>query len=367
MERVDILVIGGGVVGLAVAYALSEDHEDVVLVEKEDTFGLHTSSRNSEVIHSGIYYPQNSLKAVLCLRGAELMYDFAKLHDIPFQNCGKLVVASNEAEIPALQKLKENGEKNGVPGLQIIDDKQCRELEPRIKAKKALYVPTAGIINTHTLMQNLEYLAEKRGAFLVYDMNVISIDTLDDGYLINFSNGEIFEARLIINCAGLFSDKIAQMVGLNIKKNKLELHWCKGEYYKISKLKDIKHLVYPVADLKAVSLGIHLTINLLGEARFGPNAYYVTELNYAMDNSFKEDFLKAIEKYIDIDTDLLMPDDCGIRPKLQVEGGDFRDFYIQEESNRGLPNFINCIGIESPGLTAALAIAEKIKKMVDRL
>jgi L-2-hydroxyglutarate oxidase LhgO len=365
MEKVDILVIGGGIIGLAVARTLSEDFEDVVLVEKEESFGRHTSSRNSEVIHSGIYYPQNSKKAKLCLSGSELIYEYAQQRNIPYSKCGKLVVATSEEEVTELLKLKENGEKNGVSGLEIIDAEKCQELEPQVKAVKALFVPTTGIIDTHKLMESLENDAEKNGAFLVYDMEVISIDPLDDGYVVNFGNGEVFEAIHIVNCAGLYSDQIAQMVGINIKRENLQLHWCKGEYFKSNNIKNINHLVYPLPDPKGIFLGIHLTINLRGEVRFGPNAYYLDELNYNMDETYKNEFLKSINKYIDINADKLHRDDCGIRPKLQPKGGDFRDFYIEEESEKGFPNFINCIGIESPGITASLAIAEEVKNLIN--
>jgi L-2-hydroxyglutarate oxidase LhgO len=213
-------------------------------------------------------------------------------------------------------------------------------------------------------MQKLENEAENNGAFIVYDMEVISIDTLEDGYLVNFANGENFEVKAIINCAGLHSDKIAEMVGINIKRENLQLHWCKGEYYKSSKIKDINHLIYPVPDPNGVFLGIHLTINLQDEVRFGPNAYYVNELNYEMDETYKFEFLKAIKNYIKIDEENLQLDDCGIRAKLQEEGGEFRDFYIKEESEKGFPNLINCIGIESPGLTCCLTIAQEVKKLL---
>lgn len=364
MEKVDILIIGGGIIGLAVARTLSEDYEDVVLVEKEETFGRHTSSRNSEVLHSGIYYPQKSKKAKLCVNGLEMIYEYAQIKNIPYSKCGKLVVATSEDEIPELLKLKENGEKNSVVGLEIYDQLKCRELEPQIKAVKALFVPSTGIIDTHTLMEKMESDAEKNGAFIVYDMEVISVDSLIDGYIINFANGEVFEANRIINCAGLHSDEIANMVGIKVKREKLLLHWCKGEYYKSNKIKNINHLIYPLPDPKGIFLGIHLTINLRGEVRFGPNAYYVDELNYNMDDTYKEDFLKAINKYIEVEEETLHLDDCGIRPKLQPKGGDFRDFYIEEESEKGFPNFINCIGIESPGITASMAIAEEVKKLL---
>ncbi|HPR16647.1 MAG TPA: NAD(P)/FAD-dependent oxidoreductase [Candidatus Cloacimonadota bacterium] len=365
MEKVDILIIGAGVIGLAVANALAEDYEDVVLVDAEETFGQHTSSRNSEVIHSGIYYPQKTKKARYCVEGAEMLYAFAERFNIPFKKSGKLVVATSAEEIPALEILKQNGEKNQVKGLEIIDQASCQKLEPQIKAVAALHVPGTGIIDSHNLMQRLESEAEKKGACVVYDMEVISIDTLDEGYLINFSNGEAFEANTVINCAGLHSDEIANMVGINVRREKLVLHWCKGEYFKSSKVKNINHLIYPIPDPKGIFLGIHLCFNLMGDVRFGPNAYFVDELDYMMDETHKDEFLKAITRYIDIDPEYLHPDDTGIRPKLQKEGEAFRDFYIEEESMKGFPNFINCIGIESPGLTACLAIAREVKELVD--
>ncbi len=366
MEQVNILIIGAGVIGLSAAKVLSEEFEDVVVVEKEDSFGRHTSSRNSEVIHSGIYYPQNTLKAKLCVRGAELLYKYCKANDLPFRNCGKLVVATDKDELPALVELKENGERNEVKGLEMIDEKECKSLEPQIKAIRALKVPSTGILDTHKFMQKLESNAEKNDAFICYEMEVTSITKAENGYVVNFTNGEVFQANTIINCAGLFSDEIAEMVGIDIKKENLKIHWCKGEYYKTTKIKDIKHLIYPLPDPKGIFLGIHLTINLNGEVRFGPNAYYLNELNYSMDETYKKDFLLAVNKYVQIDEDNLQLDDCGIRPKLQEEGGEFRDFYIKEESEKGFPNFINTIGIESPGLTACLAIAEEVKKIMNR-
>jgi L-2-hydroxyglutarate oxidase LhgO len=364
MERVNILIIGAGVIGLAVARELSKEFEDVVLIEAEGTFGRHTSSRNSEVLHSGIYYPKDSLKARLCVNGIQELYQYAKVNNIPFKNCGKLIVANNKEELSILEELKTNGEKNGVPNLQIINEFECKKLEPKIMAKYALKVPSTGIMDSHKLMQKLESEAENNGTFIVYEMKVISIDASDDGYVVKFANGEIFEAKTLINCAGLHSDKIAEMVRIDTKKENLQIHWCKGEYYKSSKIKDIDHLIYPVPDPNGVFLGIHLTINLQGEVRFGPNAYYVDELNYEMDETYKTEFLKAIKNYMEINEDNFNLDDCGIRAKLQEEGGKFRDFYIKEESEKGLSNFINCIGIESPGLTCCLTIAKEVRKFI---
>jgi len=364
MEKVNILIIGAGAVGLSIAKVLSVDFEDVVVVETENSFGRHTSSRNSEVIHSGIYYPQNSLKAKFCVEGEKLLYDFCQKNEIPFKNCGKLVVATSEDEIPNLQKLKENGERNGVQGLEIISGEKCLELEPQIKAVKGLFVPSTGIVDTHKLMQNLERVAEENDAFIVYEMEVVSIAKEVDCYSVHFANGEVFEANIVINSAGLFAENIAKMVGMKTKKHKMKIHWCKGEYYKTSKITNINHLVYPLPDPKGIYLGIHLTINMNDEVRFGPNAYYVNDINYAMNESSKPDFLKAINKYIAISEDDLHPDDTGIRAKLQGPKDGFRDFYIRDESDKGFEKFINLLGIESPGLTSCLAIAEYLKDIV---
>ena len=364
MEQVNILIIGAGIIGLAVARELSKEFEDVVLVETEETFGRHTSSRNSEVLHSGIYYPKGSLKAQLCVSGVQELYKYAKENNIPFRNCGKLIVSNNDDELSILEELKKNGEKNGVQDLHIINEVKCKKLEPQMLAKYALKVPSTGIIDSHKLMQKLESEAENNGAFIVYEMKVISIDASIDGYLVKFSNGEVFVAKTLINCAGLFSDKIAEMVGININEENLQIHWCKGEYYKSSKIKNVNHLIYPVPDPNGVFLGIHLTINLQGEVRFGPNAYYIDKLNYEMDESKKAEFLKAINNYININDENFHLDDCGIRAKLQKEGGIFRDFYIKEESEKGFSNFINCIGIESPGLTCCLTIAKEVARLI---
>jgi len=298
------------------------------------------------------------------VQGVDLLYNFVKENDIPFINCGKLVVATCEEEIPELTRLKENGERNGVKDLEIVDQLKCRELEPQIKAIKALKVDSTGILDTHKLMQKLATIAEEQDAFLVYEMEVCSIEKSSNSYIVKFINEEVFEANIVINSAGLYSDKMAQMVGVNIEKHALDLHWCKGEYYKTSKLRDINRLIYPVPT--AISLGIHLTVNLAGDCRFGPNAYYVDEINYAMDEIHKDAFFESIHKYIDVEKDWLQLDDCGIRAKLQKPDEKFRDFYIKEESEKGFPNFINLIGIESPGLTSCLSIAEEVKRILKK-
>ncbi len=364
MENVNILVIGAGVVGLAVARRLSEEFDDVVVVEKEPSFGRHTSSRNSEVIHSGIYYPNNSLKAALCVKGNQMLYDYAAERGVPCERCGKLVVATSDEEKDELIRLQKNGTANGVQNLTIIDGDEVNALEPSVKAIAALKVESTGIIDTHKLMYKMEKDVEANDGFIVYDMRVINI-IMDKGvYNVLFEDGEVFRCRYIVNCSGLYSNDIITMLKLDKDNPELMIQWCKGEYYKTNIKRDIHHLIYPVPDPKGVYLGIHLTKNLNNELRFGPNAYYVDEIDYKFDEQYKSDFHKAINNYLDLDEEELYQDDCGIRPKLQKKGEDFRDFYIKEETDKGYPGLINLIGIESPGLTSALAIAEFVAQLI---
>ncbi len=364
MERVNVLIIGAGVVGLAIAKTLSQKYSNVVIVDKENSFGRHTSSRNSEVMHSGIYYPHGSLKAELCVRGNDLLTCYARENGIPHRVCGKFVVATSEEDVPNLLALHQNGQGNNVQDLCIIEKNRMQELEPQIKAIMGLHVPSTGIIDTHALMKNMEKMVEHYGAFVVYGMDVTGIKKKSDGYLVEFANGDQWHSRILINSAGLFSEAVSRMAGIETESNGLKVYWCKGEYYKTDKVKGIRHLVYPVPDPLGIHLGIHLTINLAGAVRFGPNAYYVDTLDYSMDDRYHNDIFNAVNKYIDVPMDYLHPDDTGIRSKLQGPNQTFRDFYIREESNKGLPNFINLAGIESPGLTSCLAIGEYVANLV---
>ncbi len=364
MEEVDVIIIGAGIVGLAIAEKLSHKYDNIILAEKEESFGRHTSSRNSEVIHSGIYYPKNSLKAKLCVRGVELLYDFVEKYNIPYNNCGKLIVATKRSELTILEELLKKGKNNGVKNLEIVSEKNAKELEPKSKSCGALWVPITGIMDTHKVMKKLEFLAEQNGVTIAYNTEINGIEKQNDDYIISLKD-DVFKlkARILINSAGLWSDKISEMMGIDSEKQNYKLHFCKGEYYKTTKYKNIKHLVYPVPT--DVSLGLHARINLDGELSFGPNAYYVDELNYQMDETYKKDFYKSINKYFYIGMADLILDDCGIRPKLQKEGGEFRDFVISNEKDKNLPNFVNLIGIDSPGLTCCLSIAEYVDKIIE--
>ncbi|MCD4829414.1 MAG: NAD(P)/FAD-dependent oxidoreductase [Candidatus Cloacimonetes bacterium] len=360
MEQVNILVIGAGAVGLSIAHALAAEFEDVVVAEQEESFGRHTSSRNSEVIHSGIYYPQGSRKTELCVRGNNMLYAYCAQHDIPHRRCGKLVVATDAAELPALRELHDNGVRNGVAGLELLDSEACKQRVPQVCAVAGLWAPSTGILDTHTYMKRLADQAEQRGAFIVYDMRAQSIERDGDGWVVRFANGEVFCANVLVNAGGLFCGEVARMAGLDLEQRGLAIHWCKGEYYKTTKLDNIPHLIYPLPDPSGTFLGIHLTINLAGEVRFGPNAWYIDDIDYRFEERWLDEFHSAVNRYLVVDRDDLMPDDVGIRPKLQGPGDGFRDFHIALDA----PRLVNLMGIESPGLTASPAIAQEALEMV---
>jgi len=365
----EITIIGAGIIGLAIAYKLSEAGKNIVVLDKEHSFGQETSSRNSEVIHTGLYYPPDSLKAKTCIRGKELLYDLCQKHGIGYKRLGKLVVAANDAEIEKIEKIYENANRCGVNNLKLLDENQISQLEPDIKAKKAIFSPDSGIIDTHRLMDFFYHKANERGVMFSFSTEVITVEKQNNEYNITVKepSGETFSFRtpLVINSAGLYADKIAEMAGINTGDTGYKLHYCKGQYFRIAHPKKfcINHLVYPPAT--KIDLGIHLTLDLAGGLRLGPDAKYITEIDYNINEADSAYFHEAVQKFLPtLNQDELIPDTVGIRPKLQAETEDFRDFVITEESTKGLPGFINLIGIESPGLTGCLAIAEIVEALI---
>ncbi|OGW73236.1 MAG: hypothetical protein A3J81_09065, partial [Nitrospirae bacterium RIFOXYB2_FULL_43_5] len=337
------------------------------VVEKNDSFGRETSSRNSEVIHSGIYYPLNSLKAELCVRGNALLYDYLIKRNISHSKIGKIVVAVNEDEKRSLFNLKTNGERNGVKDLSILVENELRALEPDIKGVAGLLIPSTGILDTHSFMQSLVADVKNNGASIAYNSNVCAISKAAGvGYIVKIENENYeFETGILINCGGLWSDKLASMCGIDIVKESYKLHYCKGDYFRTSKQLNIKKLVYPVPEAEMHSLGIHLTPDLGGGLRFGPDATYVINLEYTVDETKKDKFAHSIGCYLpSITSTDIFADTSGIRPKLQGPKDKFRDFIIKEESSKGLKGLINLIGIESPGLTSCLAIAEHVQGLI---
>ncbi|NQT94949.1 MAG: NAD(P)/FAD-dependent oxidoreductase [Candidatus Omnitrophica bacterium] len=369
MEKTDIIIVGAGVVGLSIATALSSKDRNIIVVEKEKSFGQGSSSRNSEIVHSGIYYPTNSLKAKLCVEGKNLLYEFCKKHNIPHKKIGKLIVATTDEEIQELDMLLTRGHANGVDDLVFLNKDEIKDIEPNIAGLGAIESPSTGIVDSHQLMKTLESLAKDKGAVFAYSCEVTGIEKKSKGYEVTVrdADGETLKilSQRVINSAGLYSDKIAQMVGIDIEKCAYRLYYNKGEYFRVSNTKAnlTNRLIYPTP--RKYSLGIHTVMDLHGEMKLGPNAFYVDEIDYNVDKAHMSEFYKYVKDFLPfIAGDDLTPDMAGVRAKVQAEGEEAKDFVISEESKKGFSGLINLIGIESPGLTASLAIAKYVENMV---
>jgi L-2-hydroxyglutarate oxidase LhgO len=377
MEKADIVIVGAGVVGLAIAARLSKAGRNLYILERHNTFGQEISSRNSEVIHAGIYYPVNSLKAKLCVEGNRLLYEICAQNNIGYKKIEKLIIATDDKEEQHLIELLEKGIKNGVKGLRILSKKEFKKLEPNVAGRAAIHSPHTGIIDTHNLMRYFEGCAKSNGAEVAYGCQVTGLNRLSGGYQVSVKepSGNTFKfyARVVINSAGLESDSIAQMTGIDPDKNNYRLKYCKGQYFRVAdshKCSLTTRLIYPVPHEKITSLGVHVAKDLSGGMRLGPDAHYINRdgVNYEVDINQRKSFFISARKLLPfLEEEDLIPDTAGIRPKLQGPDEDFRDFVIKEESSLGFPGFINLIGIESPGLTSAPAIAKYVTELVGPL
>ena len=374
MQNVDIAIIGGGVVGLAAAAGLTGTYpgRTVVLLERNAKCGQETSSRSSEVIHAGIYYSPGSLRARLCVEGRQLLYEFCDYHGVDHRRIGKLIVANGPAEEATLEELLSRGRANGVDDLELLGRREAQRLEPRVRMSKALWSPSTGIIDSHALITALEALAARKGVAIACSHTVRGIKKAKDVYDVlhirpDGSLGSL-TASWVINAAGLHAGTIAGLAGLNTRALGCRQHWCKGEYFRIPSSKGdmVHHLVYPPPFKDLLGLGIHVTKGLDGTTRLGPNAAYVDEIDYEVDQEHAQEFYDGIKKYLPFLTaGDLQPDTAGIRSKMQGPGEPEGDFYIRHEAGRGLPGFINIMGIESPGLTSCLAIGAMVAGMVE--
>jgi L-2-hydroxyglutarate oxidase LhgO len=367
----EITIIGAGVIGLAIAETISEECKNVFLIEKHLSFGQETSSRNSEVIHAGIYYTKNSLKSKLCNEGKRLLYDYCKKYDVPYKNCGKLIVATSEEEISIIEGIRQTAIQNGVDDLQVFNREQISELEPNIFALKALFSPSTGIVDSHSLMKQYETNAVNNGCQIVYGSEVTGIERTREGYKVSLLDSDkkdyVFTSKIIINSAGLTSDKISGLVG--IEDDNLKILFCKGEYFRLNPPKNrlINRLVYPVPHHNMEGIGIHVTIDMGGGVKLGPDVRYLESniYDYKVTPSKQEAFYKSAKKFLPfLEFDDLSPEMVGIRPKIQKPGEPLRDFYIAEESDKGCKGFINLIGMESPGLTSSIAIAKYVARLI---
>ncbi len=370
-DKADITIIGAGVVGLAIAARVASKDREVYVLEKNETFGLETSSRHSGVIHAGIYYPEGSLKAKMCVSGNTMLYELGERHEIGCKKLGKLIVATTDKETGELPALLERGRRNGVEGLRLLSKREMKELEPNVEGLAAVLSPSTGIIDSQALMQYFIAKAKDGGAQIAYQTKAVAIEKVTEGYRVTVedSTGEFsFTTRILINCAGLHCDKVAELAGIDITKAGYKVHYCKGEYFSVASGKSelVKRLIYPVPLPKVTSVGIHVTFDLEGRMRLGPGIEYVDSIDYAVDNQHQRLFYDSVRRFLPwIEYDDLEPEMAGIRPKLQKPGEDFKDFVIREESAEGLPGLVNLIGIESPGLTASPAIAEYVCSLIE--
>lgn len=363
MEKADITIIGAGVIGLAIAAEIARPGLNIFILEKNAAHGSGISSRNSEVIHGGMYYPESSLKAALCVAGRHLLYEIAAENNIPYKKTGKMIVAAEPEEIGEIEALHKNALKNGVNSTEIIGASKIAQLEPNIKAYAALFSPETGIISAHDLMNYYLSQASSKNTQFVNHTKVIGIEKEAGNYRVFTENpaGHAFDfiTACVINAAGLESDTIANMAGGNY-----QLHYCKGDYCGISGVKQgtVQRLIYPVPVKNHVGLGVHLTIDLGGRLKLGPDTAYIDRIeNYVVETAKASLFFQSAVKFLPfLKEENISPDMSGIRPKLQGPDDKFRDFVIRED----LPGFINLVGIESPGLTSSPAIAKFVKNIL---
>ncbi len=371
LAEIDIAIIGAGVIGLATAREIAQGEKGVFVFEKNGTFGLETSSRNSEVIHAGIYYPEDSLKAKFCVEGKTLLYRLCDKHNIAIKKSGKIVVAVDEDEIGWLEELYLQGRKNGVDDLVPLSRTELKKLEPNIEARAGLLSPSSGTLDCHAFLKLLYNQAREKGAEFVFGTEVVGIERAGTKYKVQIKDRDgvsAFVANVVVNCAGLNSDSIAGLAGIDTAEAGYNLHYCKGEYFSLdSKYRNlVSRLIYPVPE--QAGHGIHFRHALDGRALLGPSAHYVETIDYAVDETYKEYFYNSARRFMPfIELEDLAPESSGIRPKLQGPGEGFRDFVITHEHKAGFPGLINLIGIESPGLTAAPAIASYVGRTVDEL
>lgn len=365
MDRVNIVIIGGGVIGCAIAAELAAKQDGVFLLESLPRVGMATSTRNSGVIHSGIYYPQNSLKARLCVEGNRLLYEFCQAHQVPHRRCGKLVVASGPGEAAELETLKRNGEGNGVEGLRIVDAAGIRAREPHVAGTAALEVPSTGILSSEELVKAYARVAQSRGADLVTSAPVAALAAEGEWVRVISAAGEI-ETRCLINSAGLHADEVAAMLGGPAAAERYRIYPVRGEYCEVIRQRAdlVNALVYPLPRHDHLSLGVHLTKTLWGTVLVGPTARYITDKNDYEKNrepvaSFAESARKLIPELRDED---LVRAYSGIRPKRVPPGAPAADFLIERDA--AFPQVIHLVGMESPGLTAAPAVARHVAGMV---
>ena len=363
MDFIDTCVVGGGVVGLAIGRALTASVPEVLILDQAITIGQGISSRNSEVIHAGIYYTPGSLKADLCVKGRQLLYDYCQARGVAHRRCGKLIVATRFEEQAALFDIQQLANANGVD-LQLWSESQIEVAQPGIRASLALFSPATGIVSAHEFMSSLLADIEQAGGRFVGATRVEALEPVNGGFRVHCRVDEMpyeFSCRSVVNAAGLGAQSLAERCAGLDPSCIPRLHLCKGLYFTLTGTHPFRHLVYPVPDSFGAGLGIHATLDLGGQVRFGPNVEYVSTEDYSVPTTRLGEYFEAIRRYYpQIDKARLVPGYAGIRPKLQAAGEQPKDFVIQGEETHGIPGLVNLFGIESPGLSSALAIANYV-------
>jgi L-2-hydroxyglutarate oxidase LhgO len=366
-ERVDCVVIGAGVVGLAIARELALAGREVIVLEAEGSIGNHTSSRNSEVIHAGLYYPKDSLKARLCVEGKERLYDYCSERAIPHARIGKVVVATDESEVAAVRSYLAKAQANGVTDLQWLGVEALRELEPEVRCVAGFLSPSTGIIDSHAFMLALQGDAENHGATLAFLSPVVAGEVRERDILLHVGGAEgmSLACSTLVNCAGLFAQNVAHSIAGVPPASIPPQYFAKAHYYTLSGRSPFHRLVYPVAT--HAFLGVHVTLDLGGQARFGPDVAWVDRVDYSFDEAREPLFYAAIRRYYpELKDGALQPGYTGIRPKTSGPDEPAADFSIQGPAKHGVRGLVNLYGIESPGLTAALAIGAHVARLAQR-
>lgn len=367
-EKIDCAVIGAGVVGLAIARALALQGHEVMVLETASLVGSEISSRNSEVIHAGIYYPPASRKAEFCVAGKSALYHYVKERGLDYRKCGKLIVATTSDQVEKLRSIKTNAELNGVNDLVGLSKQDVLVLEPECCCESALLSPSTGIIDTHGLMLSLQGDIEAAGGMVILNARVVSTQVTEGTLVLKVdAQGEIMalQARTLINSAGLSAPEIARSMEGFPQSLVPDQFYAKGNYFSLSTKSPFKHLIYPVPD-ESAGLGIHLTLDLNGQARFGPDVEWVDRLDYDVDGDRAQVFYPAIRRYWPgLPDGSLMPGYAGIRPKIQAPGKPAEDFMILGPADHGIAGLVHLFGIESPGLTSSLVIGDHVAKILN--